>query len=138
MTETNDIAAAKSALKELNTTRPLKGSPLMKLLRAIVHDVQESMRQGHTINDIVARLNETRASDQQINTQTFRNYLQAVRKEQGLPPVQPKRKKPAAKKPSQPSTAKAPPKLPPSQQSKETEPRNDAHTPNIRKMRGSV
>lgn len=138
MTETDDIAAAKSALKELNATRPLKGSPLMRLMRAIVHDVQESMRQGHTIDDIVARLNETRASDQQIKTQTFRNCLQTVRKEQGLPPVQPKRKKSATKKPSQPSTAKAPPKLQRPQQSKDTEPRNNAHTQDIRRMRGPV
>ena len=138
MTEHDDIKAAKTALANLKATPPLKGSPLMDLMRAIVHDVLESMRQGHKIDEIVAKLNETRAPDQQINTQTFRNYLQQVREEQGLPPVQPKRKKPAPKTRSQPRAAKTPPKPPSPQQSTETEPPNDAPTPNIRKMRGSV
>lgn len=138
MTENDGIAAAKSALKELNATRPSKGSPLMKLMRAIVNDVQESMRQGHKIDDIVASINKTRAADQQIKTQTFRNCLQTVREEQGLPPVQPKRKRPTLKKPPQPRTANAPPKPQRPQQSKDTEPRNDAHTQDIRRMRGPV
>lgn len=135
MTEHDDIKAAKTALANLKATPPLRGSPLMDLMRAIVHDVLESMRQGHKIDEIVAKLNETRAPDQQINTQTFRNYLQQVREEQGLPPVQPKRKKPAPKKPSQPRAAKTPPKPPSPQQSKETEPQKDAPTSHIRTMR---
>jgi hypothetical protein len=110
----------------------------MKLMRAIIHDVQESMRQGHTIDDIVASINKTRAADQQIKTQTFRNCLQTVRKEQDLPPVQPKRKKPALKKPSQSRMANAPPKPQRPQQSTDTEPRNGAHTQDIRRMRGPV
>jgi hypothetical protein len=63
----------------------------MDLVRELVEDIHALMLEGHTLSDIVATLNVNRDADQQINLQTFRNYLQKARTEQGLAPAQPKR-----------------------------------------------
>ena len=91
MLKTTDITRAREALGHLKTQPPKRGSPLMDLVRELVEDIRALMLEGHTLTDIVAALNANRDADQQINLQTFRNYLQKARAEQGLAPAQPKR-----------------------------------------------
>ncbi|WP_146134988.1 hypothetical protein [Donghicola tyrosinivorans] len=71
----------------------------MDLVRELAEDIRAAMLEGHTLTDIVAALNANRDADQQINPQTFRNYLQKARAEQGLAPVQPKRAQPTQTRP---------------------------------------
>lgn len=91
MSKDTDITRAQQALDQLKIKPPKRGSPLMDLVRELVEDIHAAMLEGHTLTDIVAALNANRDADQQINLQTFRNYLQKARTEQGLAPVQPKR-----------------------------------------------
>jgi hypothetical protein len=91
MSKTTDITRAREALDGLKSQPPKRGSPLMDLVRALAEDIRGAMLAGHTLTDIVAALNANRDADQQINLQTFRNYLLKARAEQGLAPVQPKR-----------------------------------------------
>ncbi len=99
MSKTTNITRAREALDQLKTKPPKRGSPLMDLVRELVEDIRALMLEGHTLTDIVAALNANRNADQQINLQTFRNYLQKARTEQGLAPVQPKRAQAVQTKP---------------------------------------
>ena len=99
MFKTTDITRAREALGHLKTQPPKRGSPLMDLVRELVEDIRAMMLEGHTLTDIVAALNANRDADEQIHLQTFRNYLQKARTEQGLAPVQPKRAQAVQTKP---------------------------------------
>jgi hypothetical protein len=99
MFKTTDITRAQQALDQLKAKPPKRGSPLMDLVRTLAEDIRAAMLEGHTLTDIVAALNANRGADQQINPQTFRNYLQKARAEQGLAPVQPKRAQPTQTRP---------------------------------------
>ena len=99
MTKTTNITRAKEALGHLKTQPPKRDSPLMDLVRELVEDIRALMLEGHTLTDIVAALNANRDADEQINLQTFRNYLQKARAEQGLAPAQPKRAQAVQTKP---------------------------------------
>lgn len=84
--------SARRVLNELNRTETKRRSSLKELIDEIVEDVLETMRAGVTLKAIVDALNENRDDQNLINPLTFRNYLQEIRIEKGLPPVQPKNK----------------------------------------------
>lgn len=98
----NEFTRAKKALADLKTQPPKRSDALMALVRELVDQIQDAMRRGYTLPEILAALNATRDPDEQINYFTLRNYLQKVRAERGLAPVQPKRAKAPARAPSRP------------------------------------
>ena len=141
MFKTTDITRAKEALGHLKTQPPKRGSPLMDLVRELVEDIRAAMLEGHTLTDIVAALNANRDADQQINLQTFRNYLQKARTEQGLAPAQPKRAQAVQTKPVKTSSKflRAEPKAQPQSRpdahvARQTQPSNEDQ----RDMQGEV
>lgn len=83
----NEVEQARAALRKMDETLAPRKSALKELVAAIAEDVQERMKQGYTIPQIVAQLNEVRDPEDKINEGTFRGYLQDVRKELGLEPV---------------------------------------------------
>ena len=87
----NEFTRAKKALADLKTQPPKRSDALMALVRELVDQIQDAMRRGYTLPEILAALNATRDPDEQINYFTLRNYLQKARAERGLAPVQPKR-----------------------------------------------
>ena len=141
MSKTTNITRAKEALEHLKTQPPKRGSPLMDLVHELVEDIRALMLEGHTLTDIVAALNANRDADQQINLQTFRNYLQKARTEQGLAPAQPKRAQAVQTKPAKTSSKflRAEPKAQPQSRpdahvARQTQPSNEDQ----RDMQGEV
>lgn len=141
MSKDTDITRAKEALEHLKTQPPKRGSPLMDLVHELVEDIRAMMLEGHTLSDIVAALNANRDADQQINLQTFRNYLQKARTEQGLAPAQPKRAQAVQTKPAKTSSTfvRAEPKAQPQSRpdahvARQTQPSNEDQ----RDMQGEV
>ncbi|NVO29363.1 TraK family protein [Donghicola sp. C2-DW-16] len=102
MCKENEFTRAKKALMDLKTQPPKRPSALKALIRGLVDEIQDAMRRGYTLSEIVAALNAKRGPGDQINYFTFRNYLQKARAERGLAPVQPKRAKAPARAPSRP------------------------------------
>ena len=110
MCKENEFTRAKKALVDLKTQPPKRSSALKALIRDLVDEIQDAMRRGYTLSEILAALNAKRGPDDQINYFTFRNYLQKARAERGLAPVQPKRAKAPARAPLRPLSEMTRPK----------------------------
>lgn len=142
MSTQNEFTRAKKALEDLKSQPPKRSIPLMELVRGLVDQIQDAMRRGYTLSEILAALNAKRGPDDQINYFTFRNYLQKARAERGLAPVQPKRAKAPARAPSRPLPEMSRPKAQTPSAPRQPDAQKARHTPSTktigRNMKGRL